>query len=157
MRVRVDSSGLPVHLHTSASAIAFPDRDSCLGRVDVEIEPITKAEPYGKSCTSGTPSLHARPLLGGFLDLTLTSKTPRTLGGRLVGTRPLSVPIPGTGCWLNTDIALILPLMTDASGSHEARWPIPLNLQFHAQDMLAPVNTAGPTITTTNGLRITRR
>jgi len=156
-RVRIDSSGLPVHLYTSASAIAFPNRDSCLGRVDVELEPITKAEPYGKSCTNGTASLRGQPLLGGFLDLTLTSKTPNTLGGRLIGARPLSVPIPGTGCWLNTEIGIILPLMTDASGTHNARWQIPLNLQFYAQDVLAPVSTTGPTITTTNGLRITRR
>jgi len=157
MRVRIDSRGLPVRLHTGASAIAFPDRDSCLGRVDVELEPITRAESYGKTCTTGTPKLEARPLLGGFLDLTLTSKSPHTLGARLIGTRPLSVAIPGTGCWLNTDIAVTLPLMTDASGTHTTRWPIPLNLQFQAQDVLATASTSGPTITTTNGLRITRR
>ena len=46
--------------------------------------------------------------------------------------------------------------MTDSRGQHRVRWPIPPNVQLNAQDVLAPLPATVPSITSTNGVRITR-
>jgi hypothetical protein len=132
--------------------------DSYACAIELELLPVLTVETYGKQCAQNPPRLTAAARLGGTLDLLLDSSMPSAHGGRILGTRKLSVPIPGTGCWLNSDIVLVLPFLTDARGRHTTRWPIPWNVDFTLQDAVARRATGGKTVLrTTNGLRLRRR
>ena len=155
-RVTIDSNGLG--LTSTARWFSVGMFFSSSASIDIDVQALSvSAVSYGKTCAPSGPSLSASPQLGGELDLHLTSKAPNTLAGRLVGTRRLSLKIPGTSCWLNTDYVLVLPFMTDAKGEHRVRWPIPANVQFNVQDILAQKTTSGARLLTTNGVAISRR
>ena len=128
---------------------------SAAASIDIDVRVLSvRAAPYGRSCG---PVLYGRPQLGGALDLLLKGYVPNASAIRQVGTRRLSLKIPGTGCFLNTDYLLVLPFSTDAKGEHSTRWQIPRNIQFNVQDIVVQQTPIGVRILTSNGVAISRR
>ncbi len=155
-RVLIDSKGFA--LTSTASLSVIGKFFSASASIDIDVQALSvNAIPYGKLCSAKGPTLSATPQPGGKLDLLLRSIAPNTLAGRLVGTRRLSVKLPGTSCWLNTDFVFILPFMTDAQGEHRTQWPIPSGVKLNVQDLLVQKTPKGPVILTTNGVEISRR
>lgn len=106
---------------------------------------------YGVSC-AGLLTMHQN--FDGSVDLALaTGNLPFTRGFGLVGIQRQSILIPGTQCFLSTDLHLVLAFTTDFIGS--ARFPslVPPAFagRFTAQVALFP----GTSIGTTNGLEVT--
>lgn len=152
--VRIDSTGLPIAMRTSVSAIAVASAASAQGNVEVELVPVATAAAYGNRCASGTPTLEGVPRFDGQVDFALKSRSPSSIGNYWIGSRVLSLRIPGTACWLNTDILLAIPFVTDANGEHRARWPVPAKVQLNVQGVLA---TRANSAVTTNGVRVVGR
>lgn len=160
-RVRLDPRGLAIRVDSGGWANTGGFKGSAakaLGSVVVEVLPIGRAITFGKLCNAQAPLLSGEATFAGpgksGLRLSLIAATPHTTGGRLVGSRALSVMIPGTGCWLNTDYVIVLPFTTDARGRHETTWPIPIGAKFNLQDALLRASGTGVSIKTSNGLRV---
>ena len=112
-----------------------------------------KANAYGKGCG---PLLAGAPTFKHEFELRLTKAAANTFGGLIIGLKPLSIRIPGTACYLNSDILILLPFTTNNSGEATHTLPIPpgLKLTFNVQDILFQKQANSFVITSTNGLKV---
>ena len=86
----------------------------------------------------------------------LTKAAPNSFGKLIIGLNRLNLRFPGTTCYLNTDIFLLLPFTTNSLGEATHTLPIPPNLKltFNLQNVLFQKQANGFVITSTNGLRV---
>ncbi len=112
---------------------------------------------YGSTCgpsLTGYDTIDARGAMDLVFDLqTAPASSPGVL---VIGSRASSVPIPGTGCLLLTDPAVMLPFTTDALGEVSVvvrlpRLATPLQLRF--QDVV----DGGQGAISSNGVVVTCR
>ena len=154
--VTIDANGLAVRTQTFSTATAAGGQSaSASGILTIRLLPVVDctASPYGKSCA---PVLDGAPTFKNKLELKLTKAAPSTFGILIIGVKPLSIPIPGTTCYLNTDILILLPFTTNNLGEATHTLPIPsgLKLTFNLQDILFQKQGNRFVITSTNGLKV---
>ena len=106
--------------------------------------------------TPAGPLLSAAPTFNHELELRLTNAAPNSFGKLIIGLNRLNLQFPGTTCYLNTDILLLLPITTNNLGAATHILPIPpgLKLTFNLQDILFEKQGSNFAITSTNGLSV---
>ncbi|MFQ5504736.1 MAG: hypothetical protein ACE5F1_08080 [Planctomycetota bacterium] len=158
--VTIDSKGLKLRTSTSGSAGDFDTTRNAYfsGTLRIELRPgfACSLIPYGRTCSPAGPVLLGAPTLSNELELGLTMAPPNAFGKLIVGLKPLDIRIPGTTCYLSTDIRLLLPFTTNGRGEATHTLPVPpgLKLTFNLQDVLFQKHANSFVITSTNGLRV---
>ena len=157
--VIIDATGLVLQTSTYSNATNlapfFPRDAYATGILTIRLLPTIDctATPYGIGCG---PLLIGAPTFKNELELQLTKAAPLAFGQLIIGLKPLSIRIPGVSCYLNTDILLLLPFMTNSAGQATHVLPVPpsLKLIFNLQDVLFQKRGNSFVITSTNGLRV---
>jgi hypothetical protein len=160
--VRIDSTGLRIRTRTYGRAWDFNSVLTAFYQGTLTIEVLPDAcvvVPYGRICDLDPPSLAAAPTFAGGLELRLASAPASTIGKYVFGTRPLELRLPGGLCWLNTDVLLTLPVVTDALGEARLELPLPRDprLSFQVQSVLLAKTATGLPLLATNALRVVCR
>lgn len=111
--LRVRSSGVAASSHIASAGYE--------GLIQIYVAPLRRSctiSPYGVGC-AGSGIFSASETLLGNVQLAAGPlfTPPNTPGLLLLGSKRISVPIPGTQCLLLTDPLIVIPFRTDASGS----------------------------------------
>ncbi len=115
-----------------------------------------KLTPYGRSCATLAGKVKDTPA-GSLLELVTTRGLPRALGFTIAGSRKLNLRIPGTRCFLLTDIQLVIGLFhTDSHGAGKHVLLVPRNYKgsFNIQDILIQFGRT-TNVSSTNGITVT--
>ncbi|MFQ5504732.1 MAG: hypothetical protein ACE5F1_08060 [Planctomycetota bacterium] len=157
--VSIDAKGLVLTTRTYSEArnyYPFFGNASATGTLTIRLLPALDCSTgsYGRSC--GPLLMQAPITFNSGLELRLWNAAPSAFGKLVIGLKPLDIRIPGTTCFLHTDIQLLLPFVTDNLGQAIQRLPIPpgLKLGINVQDVVFQRKGNGFVITSTNGLKV---
>ena len=157
--VTITSKGLVVKTRTGGSGIYILGPATFSGTLTIQLIPaFCTLSYYGKTCVPALlgPALLGMPTFKHELELGLVNAAANTFGYLIIGLKQLSIRIPGTFCFLNTDIVIQLPFTTNIFGKAVHRLAVPpgLQLTFNLQDVLFQRQGNRFIITSTNGLRV---
>ncbi|MCB9919254.1 MAG: hypothetical protein H6832_12705 [Planctomycetes bacterium] len=150
--IRLDPAGTIIRTRSGAvaSSVFGVARSSLLLTLSVEPQPRCSSAVYGTSCQG---FVFAPPQLDGRTSVVISVGPPLSTGLLAIGSKQLQVAIPGTNCWLYTDVPILLPFSTDFFGNAHFAGLIPVMTRgtFTTQAFFLPstglVSTHGVSIT----------
>ncbi|MCA8968761.1 MAG: hypothetical protein KDC95_03225 [Planctomycetes bacterium] len=152
MPIRLDPAGTIIRTRTGAvaSSVFGIARSNLLLTLSIARQPRCSSVAYGTSCRG---FVLAQPRLDGRTSVVISAGPPFSTGLLAIGSRQLNVAIPGTNCWLYTDVPILLPFSTDLFGTAYFTGLIPVTTRgtFTTQALFLPstglVSTHGVSIT----------